>query len=285
MPNLAVPITPPRVALLDPRTGAISREWFQFFLSLQSIGQLLSELQAAPSNGALVAGLAELQKQVDALPTATVVTGESPASGALDWLAELQKQVNALTAPVAEVVPTDGLQEQIAELRKLVDALLNSPVNGMPDPAVTARLDAVEGAPVIEPAVEQIAEIQKQVDGLIATPGASGALDWLAELQKQVNAIPTGGGGATLGSATIDFGATPVAEGSFTITNASISATSVVQVFVMGDSTVDNDAASHQHAGASWQMTATPAAGSFALNITCLIDLCWGTFKIRYSYQ
>jgi len=35
MPNpLNVPITPPRVAFIDPRTGNVSREWYMFFLSL-----------------------------------------------------------------------------------------------------------------------------------------------------------------------------------------------------------------------------------------------------------
>ena len=35
MPNpLNVPITPPRVAFIDPRTGNVSREWYAFFLSL-----------------------------------------------------------------------------------------------------------------------------------------------------------------------------------------------------------------------------------------------------------
>jgi len=35
MPNpLNVPITPPRVAFIDPRSGTVSREWYLFFLSL-----------------------------------------------------------------------------------------------------------------------------------------------------------------------------------------------------------------------------------------------------------
>ena len=35
MPSpLNVPITPPRVAFIDPRTGTVSREWYMFFLSL-----------------------------------------------------------------------------------------------------------------------------------------------------------------------------------------------------------------------------------------------------------
>lgn len=83
---------------------------------------------------------------------------------------------------------------------------------------------------------------------------------------------------------TIDFGATPVADKVFTITDAAISSTSYVEAFVMGDTTVDNDADSHKHAAASWRLCCTPASGSFTLDITCLIDLCYGTFKVRYVY-
>ncbi|HPP71119.1 MAG TPA: hypothetical protein PLK95_10405, partial [Pseudothermotoga sp.] len=31
-----VPLTPPRVPLVDPRTGTVSREWYMFFLSMQT---------------------------------------------------------------------------------------------------------------------------------------------------------------------------------------------------------------------------------------------------------
>lgn len=99
-------------------------------------------------------------------------------------------------------------------------------------------------------------------------------------------AVPSGGGGGgiTAVTETIDFGSTPVAEGSFTITNASITTSSYVQAFVMIDSTVDNDADAHQHAAASWQMGVQPGTGDFTLYVTSLIDLCFGTFKIRYTY-
>ncbi|CAB4165500.1 hypothetical protein UFOVP820_60 [uncultured Caudovirales phage] len=87
-----------------------------------------------------------------------------------------------------------------------------------------------------------------------------------------------------VGTTTIDFGATPVANASFTITDASIASSNYVEAFVMIDSTVDNDTDAHQHAAASWKLAALPAAGSFTLYITSLVDLCWGTFKIRYVY-
>lgn len=86
------------------------------------------------------------------------------------------------------------------------------------------------------------------------------------------------------GNATIDFGATPLAEGSFTVTDANITAATVVEPFVLVESTVDNDQESHRHAAASWKLVALPASGSFTLYITCLIDMCHGTFKIRYAY-
>lgn len=85
-------------------------------------------------------------------------------------------------------------------------------------------------------------------------------------------------------SATIDFGSTPVAEAVFTITDASITATSAVECFVQADSTVDNDVDAHRAAGRSFRMAPTPAAGSFSLDVMCLIGLCTGTFKIRYAY-
>lgn len=53
MPNpLNVPITPPRVAFIDPRTGNVSREWYMFFLSLFTLtggsNFSLDDLQKGP---------------------------------------------------------------------------------------------------------------------------------------------------------------------------------------------------------------------------------------------
>lgn len=89
---------------------------------------------------------------------------------------------------------------------------------------------------------------------------------------------------AGIGTATVNFGSTPVSEGSFTVTDASITSTNYVEAFVMADTTGDNNLDAHKHAAASWRMCCTPASGSFTLDITCLMDLCYGTFKIRYVY-
>ena len=86
------------------------------------------------------------------------------------------------------------------------------------------------------------------------------------------------------GTATIDFGATPVKEAVITITDAAILSTNYVEAFVMIDSTVDNNVDDHRHAGVSWRLACLPANGSFGLYVDCIADLCFGTFKIRYAY-
>ncbi len=86
------------------------------------------------------------------------------------------------------------------------------------------------------------------------------------------------------GTAIIDFGSTPVAEKVFTVTDAAVTAAHYVEAFVMVDSTGDNDVNDHRHAAASWKLSCLPGTGSFDLDVTCMMDLCSGTFSIRYVY-
>ena len=86
------------------------------------------------------------------------------------------------------------------------------------------------------------------------------------------------------GTATIDFGTTPVSSNVFTITDASIASTNYVEAFVMIDSTADNTVDDHRHAAVSWRTSCLAGTGSFELDIDCLLDLCHGTFKIRYAF-
>lgn len=95
-PNLTN-ITPPRVPLVDDRTGLISREWYRFFLNLffltgsgQSVASL-EDLQHAPD---AYAALTSIQNSLDTVEqqalTQRLVT--------VDQWAELTKQVEALAA-------------------------------------------------------------------------------------------------------------------------------------------------------------------------------------------
>ena len=53
---LNTPITPPRVPLVDERTGLIDRSWYMFFLSLfDAATQVYNADEAAPNASSLVA--------------------------------------------------------------------------------------------------------------------------------------------------------------------------------------------------------------------------------------
>ena len=99
-PNLTN-ITPPRVPLIDERTGLISREWYRFLLNLFFL----------TGSGQSVASLEDLQHTPDAL---AAVTGLQTS---LDTLAQA-----ALTQRLVTV-------DQWAELTKQVDALAQAPSN------------------------------------------------------------------------------------------------------------------------------------------------------------
>ena len=86
------------------------------------------------------------------------------------------------------------------------------------------------------------------------------------------------------GAAVIDFGATPLAEKQFTVTDAAINSGMAVEAFVQVVPTGDNNAEAHRHAAASWQLSAEAGTGNFILDVTCLIDMCHGTFNIQYAY-
>ncbi len=115
-------ITPPRVPLLDPRTGLITREWYRFFFNLFVLtgsGQnttSLTDLQVGPPMptqedlGEIIIDIETIEKQ----PT---------QESALDQIAELQKQIQAL-----EVQIECPCTELTAELQKQIQALEVQPL-------------------------------------------------------------------------------------------------------------------------------------------------------------
>jgi hypothetical protein len=97
-------ITPPRVAFIDERSGAISREWYRFFLSLRNATQdNQEETMLAPDTGAQLATydamLEMLAQATDSAPDAV-----SFAVALEDQLYDFQNTV--LTEPRNEYVDT-----------------------------------------------------------------------------------------------------------------------------------------------------------------------------------
>ena len=99
------PITPPRVPLIDPRTGLIDRAWYLFFLSLNDIATAViddsgltfsAESVIASYDAALRAVNQELQTlpPVVTLPVPDVLT--DCCFALVSQMAEMQKQIEGL---------------------------------------------------------------------------------------------------------------------------------------------------------------------------------------------
>jgi hypothetical protein len=95
-------LTPPRVALIDERSGAISREWYRFFLSLLTATQLnQQETELAPDANSLLASYdAVFGDAVQGLASA-------PSSASVDDIAAIQTQLQALQSQIAEATAGD----------------------------------------------------------------------------------------------------------------------------------------------------------------------------------
>lgn len=116
-------ITPPRVPFLDERTGMISREWYRFFFNqFEKVGgsaSSLEDLQLGPPSAT-----------VDEINNSTDVKiqgfASSPSQDALlAQIAELQKQVQA--AELSSEGAVMALQAQLANLVTDVQGLAVSP--------------------------------------------------------------------------------------------------------------------------------------------------------------
>jgi len=111
------PITPPRVPLVDPRTGYIDRAWYLFFLSLNNAAIASTDnVDYGPSPVSLIASydaaLQELTQNVDTQQSSVVL---------LPQLAEMQKQIDALALLPAQIT---------AMLAQLADVTAMNPSDG-----------------------------------------------------------------------------------------------------------------------------------------------------------
>ena len=120
-------LTPPRVPLVDPRTGLISRAWYLFFLSLNNVATaVIDESGITFAAESLVASVeAELQT--------------------LAQFAETLPPVVALPAPDALTDCCSGLESQMAEMQKQIDALALLPAQ------VTAMLSQLADVSAMNP--------------------------------------------------------------------------------------------------------------------------------------
>lgn len=115
-------ITPPRVAFIDPRSGAISREWYRFFLSLWTAQEASLSVQdtAPPTDSALAS--------YDAALAALAQSLEQSPDYAGSYAAELESQIQALALSVQN-------NATALEVLKDIQALASAPI-------ITPQVDA-----------------------------------------------------------------------------------------------------------------------------------------------
>lgn len=120
MPDITQ-IMPPRVPLVDQRTGLISREWYRFFFNqfekVGSSNESLEDVQLGPVETDSFAF--EIAKNI------TQFAIEPAQDGVIDQIAEMQKQIQA--AELSSEGALMALQAQLANLFADVQGLALSP--------------------------------------------------------------------------------------------------------------------------------------------------------------
>jgi hypothetical protein len=112
-------LTPPRVEFLDPRTGAISREWYRFFLSLLTATRTnQEETELAPDTSSLLASY-------DAV-FSDAIQGLESAPDCCSETANVDAKVSAL-AQATGVTPPAASESDIAVIQSQLQALALSP--------------------------------------------------------------------------------------------------------------------------------------------------------------
>jgi hypothetical protein len=126
------PITPPRVPLIDPRTGLIDRAWYLFFLSLLNAATIVDDGGLGTDTVSLIASYdAALQALAQSVETQPLP---------VDLSAELTKQIEA----AGLVNESSALLSQIAEMQKQLEAL-----NLLPPPTLGTVTAVTATAPVV----------------------------------------------------------------------------------------------------------------------------------------
>ena len=132
------PITPPRVPLVDSRTGLIDRAWYLFFLSLNDIATaVIDDSGLTFSSESLIA---------------------SYDAALLSVNQELQTLPPVVTLPVPDVLGDccSALESQVAEMQKQIEALQVQPI--VDTAAITAAINAASSAPVTKTADFTVAD-------------------------------------------------------------------------------------------------------------------------------
>lgn len=178
-----VNITPPRVPLLDERTGLISREWYRFFLSLFVLtggganNTSLTDLQIGPPS-------ATVEDIVSVIPNEFGTTPSQNSNG--EQIAELQKEIEGL-----QVAPQVDLGAFLTALTGVTSVSGTSPVVSSGGTTPIISLASAYGDSLNPYAA-------KTANYVLAAPnGLSGTPTFRALVASDIPALPYGTGTVT----------------------------------------------------------------------------------------
>lgn len=87
---------------------------------------------------------------------------------------------------------------------------------------------------------------------------------------------------ATQGTATIDFGATPVNSATFAIVDATLAGLTYSEGWFMRDTTAQNNADAHEQIGSYAQVTTSITGTTLTAYVELILGFVTGTFSLRY---
>jgi hypothetical protein len=157
---LNVPVTPPRVPLIDPRTGLIDRAWFLFFVSISNTSAfVIDNPDIGPSPESLIssydAALLTLAQDAATVPAPVDLSAELQA---------LAQEVGTLPPMVQQPVNDNpiidnGLLSTVAEMQKQIEGLQVQPLTDAA--AISAAIAALSTPPVTKTADFTVADNEK----------------------------------------------------------------------------------------------------------------------------
>jgi hypothetical protein len=125
------------------------------------------------------------------------------------------------------------------------------------------------------------------IQGIQGDTGAQGP-QGIQGIQGATGAAGADGAGITAGVVELDFGSTPVSEGSVTVTGQTgILITSVVDATVMARSTAENTSTDHKFAANALRFSVSEPVADTGFTITayCLIGLVTGKFAVNWRWS
>lgn len=177
-------LTPPRVAFIDERTGAISREWYRFFLSL------LTATEANQQQAATGPNASSLLASYDALLD-NLAQGVQSAPDAISIANSLDDKVNILAQTFAvappdlggsttsvSVVSTNGFAGTVANAMTTPAITISTTVTGVVKGNGTAILAALAGTDYVAPGAITTSGLTMATARLLGrTTAAAGAVE------------------------------------------------------------------------------------------------------------